>query len=108
MISGDLTVETDDTVRFVFVVENTGDDPAQLTFRDGGHADCAVYDGDEEVWRWSAGRMFTQAIEHQTVEPGETLQFGFEWDVPEPGEYTARAELRAESDCTAETTFAAE
>ncbi|MFC5970398.1 BsuPI-related putative proteinase inhibitor [Halomarina salina] len=108
MLTGELAVETDGTVRFVFEVENTGEDPEEVTFRNGGHADCAVYDGDDEVWRWSVGQMFTQAIEHETVEPGETLRYGFEWEPPEPGEYTARAELRPEGDCTAETTFSVE
>lgn len=108
MLASELAVETGDTVRFVFAVENRGDEPAQLTFRDGGHADCAVFDGDEEVWRWSAGRMFTQAIERETVAPGDTLRYGFEWEPPEPGEYTVCAELRADGDCTAESTFAVE
>lgn len=108
MLSGELAVETGDTVRFVFAVENTGEKPARLTFRDGGHADCVVFDGDEEVWRWSEGRLFTQAIEHDTLEPGDTRRYGFEWESPASGEYTARAELRAEDDCTAETTVAVE
>ncbi|MFD1512079.1 BsuPI-related putative proteinase inhibitor [Halomarina rubra] len=109
MLTGELAVETGDSVRFHYTVENTGEEAVELTFRDGGHADCAVFDGEEEVWRWSAGRMFTQAIGHETLAPGDTSEFGFEWDAPAPGEYTARAELRAQEEaCECETTFSVE
>lgn len=109
MLTGALAVETGGTVRFRYTVENTGEDPVELTFRDGGQADCAVFEDDEEVWRWSAGRMFTQAIAHETLAPGDTREFGFEWETTDTGTYTARAELRAQEEtCVTETSFSVE
>lgn len=106
MLTGDLSVETDDVARFVFTVRNAGDERADLEFRNSCRADFAVYDGDERRWRWSDDRMFMQAIEHCTIEPGETETFEGEWEAPERGEFVARAELCARDEsCEAETTF---
>lgn len=106
MLTGDLSVETDGVVRFVFRVRNEGDGPSDLEFRNSCHADFAVYDGDEERWRWSDGRMFMQVIEHRTIDPGGEETFEGEWDSPEPGEFVARAELKARGEtCEAEATF---
>jgi hypothetical protein len=110
VLVSDLSAETDGSVRFHYGVENAGEEPRQLTFRDGGHADCVVLDGDgDERWRWSADRMFTQAIERETLAPGDRREFEFEWETPVAGEFTARAVLRAvDADCAAETTFSVE
>ncbi len=106
MLTGDLSVETDEAVRFVFTVRNAGDGPADLEFRDSCHADFAVYDGEEERWRWSDGRMFMQVIEHRTMAPGDEETFEGEWEPADPGEFTARAELCARGEeCEAETRF---
>jgi len=103
MLTGEISVEAGSTVAIHYTVENTGEDAVELTFRDGGHADCVVFDGDDEVWRWSEGRMFTMAMAHETVAPGDSLDFEFEWTPTAAGEYTVRGELRAdETDCPAE------
>ena len=91
------TVESD-RVTFEYTVENVGDDPAELTFRSGLRADFAVLDGDEEVWRASDGRMFTQALESQTIEADASRTFPGEWDDPDPGDYTVVATLNATGD----------
>lgn len=105
MLTASLSTERgDDDVRFALLVENEGDEPATLSFRSGKRADFAVRDGNEEMWRWSAGRMFTQALGSVTVDPGETLPFEGTWEEPEPGEYTAVGELAADDrEVTAET-----
>ncbi|MWG35853.1 BsuPI-related putative proteinase inhibitor [Halomarina oriensis] len=109
MLSGELSVETGGSVDVRYTVENTGEESVELTFRDGGHADCVVLDGDSEVWRWSEGRMFTMAMGHETVAPGDSLAFEFEWTPSTTGEYTVRGELRAdEEDCRAERTISVE
>jgi hypothetical protein len=108
MLTGDLRVETDDGVRFVFAVRNAGDERVDLEFGSSCRADFAVYEAGEERWRWSDGRMFTQMIEHLRLEPGESETFEVEWDAPRSGEFVGRAELRArDGDCVAETGFSA-
>jgi len=106
MLTGDLDVETGDVVRLTFAVTNTGDGPVEMEFRDSCHADFAVFDGTDERWRWSDGRAFMQVIEHRTIDPEATERFEAEWDTPESGEFTARAELRARGqECESETSF---
>ena len=97
---------TDDTVEFAFTVENTGSEYVELEFRSGQTADIVVYADGEEVWRWSDDRMFTQAIQTETIEPGESCAREMVWDDPEPGEYTAEASLEATNESIEEeTTF---
>lgn len=90
----DITVERTG-VTFAFSVTNPDTEPVDLTFRTGMVADVAVYQGGVEVWRWSDDRMFTQAIETQTLAPGETLVFEASWDDSSPGSYIAEASLAA-------------
>lgn len=130
----DATV-TDHGVEFTHTVENADDEPVEITFRSGKHADVAVYDASdpeglprralskdesgaetqsgtphddddpEEVWRWSDGRLFTQALESRTLDPGETATFTFTWEGAEPGEYVGVATLDADADCLASAEF---
>lgn len=130
----DATV-ADAGVEFEFAVENAGDESVDLNFRSGRKADVAVYDAsdpeglprralskddpgaetrsgtphdDEEpesVWRWSDGRMFTQALESRTLDAGETATYTFTWDGPESGEYVGVATLDADADCVSSAEF---
>jgi hypothetical protein len=86
-------VVTDDTVECVFIIQNTGTDPVELDFRTGMVADVAVSEEGVEVWRWSDGRMFTQALETETLAPGASLAREMVWEEPSPGTYTAEATL---------------
>lgn len=100
-----LATTVDDDVTFQFRVRNAGDTPAELTFRSGQVADVAVFEDDQEVWRWSDGRLFTQALTSRTLPPGETMAEQFTWEEPQPGAYTARAALASDRDVTATTEF---
>ena len=69
----------------------------ELTFPTGQTHDFTVVDTlGRELWRWSAGRMFTQAIRTKLLGRGETLELEetmkTEKPLP-PGRYTVRAEL---------------
>lgn len=86
---------TADTVEFVFTVENTGTDPVDLDFRSGQAADVTVVRDDDEAWRWSDGRLFTQALRSETVAPGDSRVYEMTWETPEPGTYEAVATLEA-------------
>ena len=107
MLDSSLEVTVGDDVRFRFTVSNGTGGPVELTFRDSGRADFAVRrDEKGEVWRWSEGQMFSQAIGHARLEPGEEAVFEEEWPDPDPGDYTAEATLRVdEYDVRAETPF---
>lgn len=68
-----------DSVRFVLQVTNVSGAPLALTFGSGQTHDFAVRDGARELWRWSAGRGFTQAVREETLAPGETRTFAESW-----------------------------
>lgn len=92
-----------DTVRFVLQVTNVKDRPVVLDFTSGQEYDFAVLQEGREVWRWSAGRMFTQALRADTLAPGETRTYRAGW-VPGDarGDLTVRGELRSGSHPVAE------
>lgn len=86
-----------DRVEFVFTVENEGSDAELLRFNDGQEADVVVRAAGQEVFRWSADRMFMQVIHQVELEPGETEVYEMEWENPPSGEFTAEAMLTAEN-----------
>ena len=106
MLDASLEVTVGDGVAFTFTVENGGDRPVELTFRDACRADFAVYEDDREIWRYSDGRMFAQVLTEAELQPGESAAFEEAWPEPAPGDYTAEAVLKvAEHEITARTPF---
>ena len=70
-----------DSVRLLLHVTNTGEEPLEFTFPSSQRYDFAIRnEAGEEVWRWSDGMMFTQAISEATLKPGETWEFDVVWD----------------------------
>lgn len=106
----DVAVE-DDEVVFDVRAENNSDVPVDLTFQSGKTADVTVYNqasvdvDNEPVWKWSDGRLFTQAIQKETVQPGEEIHQEFTWENPPAGEYVALGELTANPPAETEATF---
>jgi hypothetical protein len=86
-------------VRFTLQVTNTGERALELVFPTGQSYDFAVRPrgGDAESWRWSADRMFTQAVRSEALPPDSTLTFEESWRPAAGlvGEFTARGELEA-------------
>lgn len=96
-LEGSLAVEVDGTVEFAFTVTNANPAPVTLAFTSGFVADVFVVADGAEVWRWSDGRAFIQAIGTETLEPGESFVHTATWPDPRPGAYTAVATLEAET-----------
>lgn len=97
-LEGTLAVDAGpDAVEFSLTVANAGTEPVEVTYRSGLHADVTVLAGEDEreVWRWSDGRMFTQAIETEALAPGESVRYTARWEDPSSGEYAAVANLEA-------------
>ena len=71
--------------------------PLVLEFGSGQEFDFVVSRGAQEVWRWSADRMFTQALRTDTLAPDETRTYSATWTPPpgSAGEYTIRGSLAA-------------
>jgi hypothetical protein len=93
-----LQVETrGDSVRFLLQVTNAGTQPVDLTFPSGQSFDFVVLQNGRELWRWSADRIFTQAIRTETLPPGDTRSYDAAWAPPAGvrGELVARGFLTA-------------
>ena len=126
MLDAALAIDTDhaggdDGVDLALTVTNEGDDPVTLRFRTGQRADFAAHrtdesegeDGgglsldDDPVWRYGTGRMFTQVLGSETLEPGESTTYEATWGDPPPGRYRIVGEATAEERTLSATATAA-
>ena len=67
-------------ITFVVTATNRTDAPLSLTFRTGQYCDVMVTAADGTfIWRWAAGRMFTQAIREVSLDPGQAREVRIDW-----------------------------
>jgi len=93
-LSSSLDVRIAGGVRFDFRVANAGRGKVEVRFPNGQTHDIAVLDSlGQEVWRWSAGRLFTQALQNRVLHTNDTLAFDERWSAAPPGRYVAVATL---------------
>ncbi|MGQ0640995.1 MAG: BsuPI-related putative proteinase inhibitor [Gemmatimonadaceae bacterium] len=65
---------------FTFRITNNANKKLELVFPSGHTHDVVVVDAaGEEVWRWSTGRMFTQALQNRVLGAGDTLSYEMVW-----------------------------
>lgn len=98
-ILAQLDVKIRDGIEFAFRVTNNEPRKVELLFPSGQTHDFTVVDSlGRNVWRWSEGRMFTQAFQNRFLESGESITYDAAWraTVP-PGRYTAIASLLSEN-----------
>jgi hypothetical protein len=94
-----LEVKVRDGIEFALRVTNHTAAKLELLFPTGQTHDFAVVDlAGREMWRWSEGRMFTQAFMNRILDTNGTLRMGATWrsSVP-PGRYTAIATVLSEN-----------
>jgi hypothetical protein len=83
-----------------FTVENNTTDDMVIRFSSGKQYDFWVVKDGNEVWRWSKGKVFTQALVSITLKPGERKVYEATWNqrgndgkqIP-PGSYDLYAQL---------------
>lgn len=97
-LTADLYVRTSgNEISFALNVVNNTKKNVELNFPTGQTHDFVVIDSaGREMWRWSEGRMFTQALRNKLLGKGEALEITetMKRDKPLPaGRYTARALL---------------
>lgn len=96
------------SVRFILHVTNTGSGPLEMVFPTAQRHDVVVRrESGEEVWRWSAGRGFAQAITRATLAPGDSWDLEASWAPGDlSGTYVATGLLMArEHEVRQQTTF---
>lgn len=68
-------------LRMTLSLRNNSGQPLQLSFPTSQRYDFVVrHDGGQEVWRWSADKVFAQVLGEETLAPGEILTFEEVWD----------------------------
>ena len=50
-------------------------DPYQAVFRNSKTYDFCLYQNEQFIWKWSNGKMFSQAIRNVTLEPNQPLTY---------------------------------
>lgn len=89
-----LDISVERGVRFAFEIVNEGSKKLELNFPNGLTHDVVVLDSiGREVWRWSEGRLFTQAMQNRVLRTSDSLRFVEAWKDPQPGRYVAVATL---------------
>ena len=95
-------VKAREAVSWELVVTNTGRSPVELTFGSGQNGDVILTRDGVEVYRWSGGKVFTQAVRSERLGPSETRRYelrdGAEFFVKDPGRYGVRAVLTGRPD----------
>jgi len=75
------TFDRGETITLVVKIRNTTDSEQTLTLPSSQDHDCTVSEQDgEEIWKWSGGRMFAQALTEMTFAPGEEKRFAQRWN----------------------------
>lgn len=93
-LSPSFDVDVADGVRFEFSVVNEGKKKLELNFASGRTHDVVVLDSlGKEVWRWSKGRIFTQAMQNRVLRTSDSLTYEESWNGATPGRYVAVATL---------------
>ena len=98
-ISTSLAIDVGAEISFALEVTNTSGKRVELTFPNGLTHDVVVLDSaGRERWRWSEGRLFTQALQNRLLDADEAATFEESWEPAlEPGTYVAVATLRSSS-----------
>ena len=86
------------TLRARLALENSSGAPFRMTFNSGQQFDAVIRNpAGEEVWRWSDGKAFTEAIETVTIEGVRVWVFekslGEDGEAWAPGIYSLEAEI---------------
>jgi hypothetical protein len=84
-------------VQFALHVTNQSRKHIELSFPNGQTHEFVVVDSvGREMWRWSASRLFTQAVQNKLLSGGESMRVGEQWQHPVPrGKYTVIATLNS-------------
>lgn len=91
-------VTVNERVRFSFNVTNASKKKLEVNFPDGQTHEVIVLDTlGREVWRWSEGRLFTQAMQNKVLRTSDRLEYNEVWRDPAPGTYVAVARLASEN-----------
>ena len=86
-------------VHLALHVSNEASKAVELNFPSGHTHDFVVTDTTgREVWKWSEGRLFTQAMQNKVLGREESVAYRADWDPGQlHGTYIAVVSLRSEN-----------
>lgn len=89
---------TDDKVILNFELMSHYAETKELKFSSGQQFEIVIMDeNDKEVYRYSDGKAFTEALVFKTIKPGELLKWNDEWDLTnKEGNKLTEGEYKAE------------
>jgi hypothetical protein len=88
--------QRNDGVVFRFNVVNSTGRRVEVKFPSGQAYDFVVVDSvGREVWRWAAGRMFTQSVQNKLLSNGESISIAETWPRARAGKFKAIAVLQS-------------
>ena len=99
-IAAALDVKVRDGIEFAFKVTNNAAGKLELLFPTGQTHDIVVIDSlGRQVWRWSEGRMFTQAVLNKILASNASLAWSARMRSASmaPGTYTVVASLLSDN-----------
>ncbi|MFW6278718.1 MAG: BsuPI-related putative proteinase inhibitor [Bacillota bacterium] len=89
-------VEPGDELKTEIIVYNIGPGQVNLKYKSGQLYDLFLRQGEEEIWHWAEGKMFTMALQSRDLESGAKLDYTeeipFDSDLEE-GQYTVTGEI---------------
>ena len=90
---------TAQAVHFTLAVQNGTNKQVELDFPNGRTHDFVVLDeAGREVWRWSASRMFTQAVQNRLLDSRDSVVYEERWNAPTgSGKFTVVAVLNSKN-----------
>jgi hypothetical protein len=99
VLTSTFSVNAKEGVEFKLDVRNNTTRMVELRFPAGKTHDFVVLDASgKEVWRWSEGRMFTQAVQNKLVKGKDTAIFSEDWRAKNMrGKFTAIATLESDN-----------
>lgn len=97
--------ESQENVQFEMTLKNNTEEEKNFEFRSGQKYDIIVLDKNgAEVYKYSKGRMFTQAIQYVNLLPGKSQTWQETWDLKsngkkvDPGEYDVTVVLTGKAE----------
>jgi Intracellular proteinase inhibitor len=97
-VNGNFAVNVEPhALHFALKLTNDSKKHVELSFPSGQQYDFAVLDSvGREVYRWGAGRMFTQSVQNKLIEGEDTMHIDERAELTLPhGKYVAVATLRS-------------
>jgi len=81
--------------------------PVEFIFTSAQRYDFIISKGDEEVWRWSSGKVFAMVLEHLLLKSNEGQTYTETWKPKDatPGEYEVIGVIMSQPPLRATCTF---